>query len=73
MAVSLVRRWAVPDRPQDEILTLLAHCFYIVDGLLLHAREVLRCHKAKPFAQVDGAQMLLPPPNTVVRRGIGDR
>ena len=34
---------------------------------------VLRCHKAKPFAQVDGSRLELPAPNTVVRRGTGDR
>jgi hypothetical protein len=34
---------------------------------------VLRCHKAKPFSQVDGVPVSLPPPNTVVRRGHGDR
>ncbi len=34
---------------------------------------VLRCHKAKPFAQVDGLPVHLPAPNTVIRRGTGDR
>ena len=50
MAVSLVRRWAVPGRPQDEILTLLAHCFHILDALLLYAREVVAGHEAEPPA-----------------------
>jgi hypothetical protein len=34
---------------------------------------VLRCHKAKPFTQVEGLPVSLPPPNTVVRQGPGDR
>lgn len=36
-------------------------------------RVVLRRHKAKPCAQVVGMPMALPPPNTVVGRGRGDR
>jgi hypothetical protein len=34
---------------------------------------VLRCHKAKPFAQVEGVAVHMPPPNMVVRQGPGDR
>ena len=41
------------------------------DQLVEH--QVLRCHKAKPFAQVNGLTVQLPPPNTVTRRGTGDR
>jgi hypothetical protein len=43
-------------------------------GLWFECRHgVLRCHKAKPFAQVDGLTLKLPPPNTVTRLGTGDR
>ena len=41
MAVSLTRRWAVPGRPQDEVLTLLAHCVHVLDALLLFVREMV--------------------------------
>ncbi len=34
---------------------------------------VLRWHKAKPFSQVDSLPVRLPAPNTVIRRGTGDR
>jgi hypothetical protein len=34
---------------------------------------VLRCQKAKPFAQVDGLPVCFPAPNTVTRKGAGDR
>lgn len=34
---------------------------------------VLRCHYAKPFAQFNGLPVRLSPPNTVIRRGAGDR
>lgn len=34
---------------------------------------VLRWHKAKPFAQVDGLPLQLPACNSVFRRGDGDR
>ena len=34
---------------------------------------VLKCHKANPFAQVDGLPVRLPAPNTVIRQGPGNR
>jgi hypothetical protein len=34
---------------------------------------VLRCHKAKPFSQVDGLPLQLPASNAVFQRGPGDR
>jgi Bacteriocin-protection, YdeI or OmpD-Associated len=41
---------------------------------LVETMVVLRCHKAKPFAEVvDGPPMLLPAPNIVLRSGTGDR
>ncbi len=33
---------------------------------------VLRWHDAKPFTQVNGLPVRLSPPNTVIRRGVGD-
>ena len=37
------------------------------------APVVLRCHKAKPFSQVDGLPLQLPASNAVFQRGPGDR
>lgn len=51
MAVSLVRRWAVPGRSQDEVLTLLAQCLHILDALLLYAGDVVAgCEAGSPSA-----------------------
>lgn len=44
-----------------------------VDGSSEGVIVVLRCQKAKPFAEVDGLPVRLPSPNTVVRKGPGDR
>ena len=54
---------------------VLTHCALWI-RLLVSPNDtfvVLRCHKTKPFAQVDGLPVSLPPPNTVVRTGPGDR
>jgi hypothetical protein len=49
---------------QPVVGMALLNCTFVV---------VLGCHKAKPFAQVDGPPMSVPGPNTVIHRGGGDR
>lgn len=39
VAIEVARRWSVPAFPGEELLTVLAHCWHVLDALLIFASE----------------------------------